>query len=71
VAGHLGGEGDLAGILDGAILGHEDAAAAGNTLEYAEDAATTTHLGVGLHLDGAGHPGELTALGVHALVGVE
>ena len=71
VAGNLGGEGDLAGVLHGAILGHEQAAAAGDALKHAEDAAAATHLGVGGHLDGCGHPGKLAAFREDAFVRVK
>ena len=71
VARDLGGERDFAGILHGAVFSHEEAAAAGHALEHAEEAAASAHLGVGGHLDRSSHPGELTALGKDALVGIK
>ncbi len=71
VAGDFGGEGDFAGCSPGAVLGHEEAAAACDALEGAEEASAAGHLGVGGHLDGAGHPGELACLGDDGVVGLE
>ena len=56
VAGHPGGKRDHARSPVGAVLGHEEAAAAGYPLEHAEEAAAPAHLRVGGHLDGSGHP---------------
>ena len=55
----------------GAVLGHEEGAAAGDALEGSEEAAATGVLGVGGHLDGLAHPGELTGLGDDGVVVVE
>ena len=71
VAGDAGGEGDLAGCADGAVLGHEERAAAGDALDRSEEATTASMLGVGGHLDGGGHPGELAGLGDDGVVGTE
>ena len=71
VAGDPGGEGDFAGGADGAVLGHEERAAAGDALDGAEEASAAAVLGVGGHLDGGGHPGEFAGLGDDGVVGVE
>ena len=71
MAGNAGGEGDLAGAADGAVLGHEEGAAAGDALDGAEEASAAGHLGVGGHLDGRGHPGEFAGLGDDGVVGSE
>ena len=60
-----------AGILDGAVLGHEDAGAGSGALEDAEETAASAHLRVRGHLDRRGHPRELAALRKHALIGIE
>ena len=51
VAGDSGGKSDLAGGAYGAILGHEERTAAGDTLDGAEETATACVLGVSRHLD--------------------
>src|SRR5580658_2863783 len=71
VAWDLRCERDDAGILDGAVLGHEDAGAGDRALEHTEDSAAAAHLGVRGHLDRGGHPGEFAALREDALVGLE
>ena len=71
VPGHLGGERDFPGILPGAVLRHEDAAAPDDALEDAEQSAAPAHLRMSGHLDGLGHPGELATLREDAIVGVE
>ena len=71
VAGDAGGEGDLAGGADGAVLGHEERAAAGDASDGSEESAAAGVLGVGGHLDGGGHPGELAGLGDDGVVGAE
>ncbi len=71
MAGDAGGEGDFAGCAVGAVLGHEEGAAAGDAHDGSEEAATAGVLGVGGHLDGGGHPGELASLGDDGVVMVE
>src|SRR5262249_6803399 len=71
VAGDLGCERYFAGVLYGAVLGHEDAATAGDAPDDAEKASASAHLCVRGHLDGCAHPGELAALRENALVGIE
>ena len=71
VAGDAGGEGDFAGGSEGAVLGHEEGAAAGDALDGAEESAAAGELGVGGHLDGGGHPGELAGFGDDGVVVVE
>ena len=71
VSRYLGGEGDLAAGLNGAVFGHEEAAAAGHPLERTENSAASAHLCMGCHLNGSGHPRELTALRKNAFVGVK
>ena len=71
VAGDASGEGDLARGSVGTVLGHEERAAACDAPNGSEDAATATVLGVGGHLDGLGHPGELACFGDDGVVVVE
>ncbi len=68
MAGDASGEGDLAGGSVGSVLGHEERAAACYATDGSEDAATTGVLGVGGHLDGLSHPGELAGLGDDGVV---
>ncbi len=55
----------------GAVLGHEEGAAAGDALEGSEETAAAGVLGVGGHLDGLAHPGELAGLGDDGVVVIE
>jgi len=71
VAGDAGGEGDFAGGADGAVLGHEERASAGDTFDRSKETAAAGVLGVGGHLDGGGHPGEFAGLGDDGVVGPE
>ena len=71
VSGDSGGEGDLAGGADGAVLGHEERAATGDAGDGSEESATAGVLGVCGHLDGRGHPGEFAGLGDDGVVGRE
>jgi len=50
---------------------HEERAAADDAFEGSEEATATGELGVGGHLDGGGHPGELAGLGDDGVVVVE
>ncbi len=69
VAGNSSGEGDLARDADGAILGHEERASAGDTCDGAEEATAASVLGMGRHLDGGGHPGEFACFGDDGVIG--
>ncbi len=71
LAGDAGGEGDFAGGTVGAVLGHEEGSATGDTLDGSEETAATGVLGVGGHLDGGGHPGKFASLGDDGVVVVE
>ena len=71
VARHSGGEGNLAWRADSTILRHKERAATSDALDRAEEPTTTGVLGVGGHLDGDGHPRELTGLGDNGVVGAE
>src|SRR3974390_258494 len=62
VSRDLGRERNLARILHGPILGHENAPPARHTPENAEQSTTAAHLSVRGHLDGSRHPRELPAL---------
>src|SRR6185312_13998428 len=66
-----GGEGHFTRRTDGAVLRHEEGAATGYALDGAEEAAATAMLGVGGHLDGGRHPGELASLRDDGVVGAE
>src|ERR1700683_608523 len=68
---HAGGESQLAGPAQGAVLGHKQAAAAGNSLECAKEAPASGELRVGGHLDVGGHPGKLARLGNDGVVVLE
>jgi hypothetical protein len=54
------GKGNLAASTDGAVFRHEQASATRHPLQGAEDSSSSAELGVGLQLNGAAHPGELT-----------
>ena len=71
VAGDASGEGDFSGASIGAVLGHEEAATAGDTANSSEESSAARHLRVSGHLDIAGHPGELAGLGDDGVVGFE
>ncbi len=71
VAGDASGEGDLAGRADGTVFRHEERAAACDSLDRSEEAATAGVLGVGGHLDGGGHPGKFACLRDDGVVGAE
>jgi hypothetical protein len=53
---------DLAGSANGAILRHKQRAAARNTLDRAKEAAATSVLRMGGHLNRGRHPREFTGL---------
>jgi len=71
VTGDAGGEGHGSGSSIGTVLGHEEGSTAGDALENTEEATATGVLGVGGHLDGLAHPGELARLGDDGVVVVE
>src|ERR1700693_5693050 len=70
-AGETGREGDHARLPLRRVFAHEDRAAPEGALEHAPDAASTAHLGRGLHDDRLRHPGELSRLGEDRLARVE
>ena len=55
-----GGKGNLAPGAHGAVFGHEQASSARHSFQRAEESSSPAKLGVGLHLDRAAHPGELS-----------
>jgi hypothetical protein len=55
-------------VLRGAVLGHEQASAAGDPANRAEKTATTRHLRMCRHLNRGAHPGKLTSLGDDGVV---
>src|ERR1700751_4437240 len=71
VSGNARSKGQLAGRADCAVLSHEEASAAGHTLEGYKDAAATSELRVGGHLDGGAHPREFSCFGDDRLVGIK
>src|SRR5579859_2802285 len=71
VSRHAGGKGDFAGRSPGAVLGHEQAAAAGHALQCAEEPAAAHHLRVGGHIDRARHPRQLAGFGDDAIIGLQ
>lgn len=71
VAGDAGGEGDGSGRSVSAVLGHEESSTACDTLEDPEETTAPGVLGVGGHLDGLAHPGELAGLGDHGIIVIE
>src|SRR5271154_5833543 len=71
VPGNFGCEGEFAGRSEGAVLGHEQAAAARDPADRAQKSTSTRHLRMGGHLDGGAHPGKLSGFGDDSFVGLE